>query len=159
MRVIVSVMFVCLSGCLQQQVGMLDMVRTENWIDEPTPSNWLLGEKWQITVRDTEGNIVKTFVARFSSESADTCTSGEWKVVEILDEIPAPQPEFQGIAAYTLQGQLLGIDLTSSLCSNASELVGRLTELGWTGEYKTSHTFGGELIGNFVAVRTDRGGI
>jgi hypothetical protein len=137
-----------MAGCIPARLSEYEILSSQ-----PTPQTWDLNKVWSLVVLDKDGKISQTLTVKFTDAAEKTCTSGEWKRLEILGERPAPHPSFLGRPAYTLEGRAIHIGLTPNLCDAYTDLRGSLTELGMSGTVETVSLFGGERLGRFYGIQ------
>ena len=138
-----------LAGCVTSPVSEYQRLAAI-----PTPDTWKIGEPWVVIVLDKKGRIFRSMTIRFTDREARTCTSGNWKELEILAQQPPAHPQFLGMPAYELEGSAMLIDLNSNLCDASMMLRGRVSDAGISGTYGTETPWGGEILGQFHAVRS-----
>lgn len=148
MKTIVAILISSLvSGCASQA-----MSEYERLAALPSPASWAPNSVWTLAVVDTKSRLINSMTVRLTEEKAESCTSGDWRRADVLAQMPAPHPEFQGIAAYRLTGRAFVMDLTANICDINNELSGELTEIGVSGSYWSGGPWGGTLIGKFYGV-------
>ncbi len=122
------------------------------WSAQPTPHVWNEKSKWNIVLLDDKGSIARNLTLKFTSDPAETCTSGNFKKIEILSEYPKRSEKFIGVAAYEIKGSALIIDLSSNLCDAGNELRGQVSEIGLEGNHQTVSANGTKVVGRFYGV-------
>ena len=131
----------------------------QRMIASATPSIWSLSRPWTFVLLDNSVKVTRVLKLEFTDSPAETCASGEWRKIRIIDQDPTPEATsslgFTKEPAYILQGSFLLIDLHSNLCDAGLELRGELTNLGVSGTQQTVELFGGKELGTFVGVPTD----
>ena len=141
---------IVLAGCVTRPVSEYQRLAAI-----PTPAAWKVGVPWVVIVLDKKGQISRSMTIRFTDRQAKACASGSWKELEILAQQPPAHPQFLGVPAYELEGSAMLIDLTSNLCDASTMLRGSLSDAGISGTYGTETPRGGEMLGEFHAVRAD----
>jgi hypothetical protein len=126
----------------------------QKWSRQPTPPMWTQNESWVFILVGGDGQIDRSMTVRFTDEKATTCTSGDWKVLQIVREDPSRQNTFAGRAAYVLTGRALTIGLTANLCDANNELRGHITDQGFVGVQMSGGMFGEQTVGSAYGVRT-----
>jgi hypothetical protein len=124
----------------------------EIWASQPTPNTWAIESDWVLILLDQDEKIIRSLIVRVLNQDANTCSSGDWKQLKILDEQPARSSNFAGKPAYKLKGSALTIDLSANLCDAGYELRGQLTNVGVVGIHQPISMFGGEVVGSYFGV-------
>ena len=124
----------------------------QEWSALETPEVFKSKNNWSFILLNREGEINRRIVIRFTEYEAKTCSSGDWKQAEIIDEYPPRQDDFLGESAYFVNGAALIIDLSSNFCDAGYELKGQLQETGVTGNHYPVSMFGIEIVGKFYGV-------
>jgi hypothetical protein len=144
---IVFVVFV-LAGCSMHGVS-----EYERWTTMPTPSSWMPSSTLTLAIVDKKDHFIRTLTVLLTDDKGESCASGEWRHAEILAQQPPRNPEFMGVAAYSIEGRAFIMDLTANICDNYHELRGQISEEGVAGVYTEGGMFGGETLGRFYGVR------
>ena len=124
----------------------------EEWASLKTPEIFSTNALWSFVILGKDGDIRQRFSLKFADSSAETCSSGEWKRIDIVSEFPVRHGSFEGKPAYYLNGAALIIDLSANLCDAGYELKGQIKESGVSGEHYPVSMFGGEVQGKFYGV-------
>ena len=149
MRIIVLITLIAsLSSCSTTEPSQYQV-----WASEQTPNYWSVGSPWAFTAIREDGQIERSMTIKFTDTVTETCESGDWKRIEIIDQSPPRSPEFIGEAAYLLNGRALLINLTANICDNYTEYRGELTGNGFVGYQHVGHMLGGEDVGPVYGVR------
>lgn len=149
MRILISLVFsfFALTGCVTTDSYVEESNRYQYLISQPIPKSWRVGEPWLFTVTDGRGKTTLSMTLKFTDRIATSCTSGEWKQIEVIEEIPAPSAQSIAKPAYSLEGEALTISLTSNICDVNVELKGELTDNGFSGKFYSGGMLGGEVLG------------
>ena len=157
-RALISIgVTIFLSGCMTTAEREYEKyVKEYNYlISQPIPEIWEIGANWQFILIDEKEKIVESTVLEFTSETAKTCTSGDWKKVKVISQNPMLEQHVDFIKepAYQLNGSYFILDFNANLCDAGNELRGSISEQGISGTRQTVHMFGGEHLGKFYAVK------
>lgn len=125
----------------------------QTWASDPAPDYWSLRAVWAFMAVRDDDQIERSMTIRFTDAVAETCESGDWKTVEIIEQSPLRDPRFVGEAAYLLNGRALQINLTANICDNYTLYSGELTKNGFVGIQRVGHMLGGEDIGPVYGIR------
>ncbi len=113
---------------------------------------------WSISVVGLKGEALGTFTVELTDESAQSCMSGDWRKVRVV------QSTFQPLTthleskdyypSYEADGEVLTIQLNSpGLCDAYVFLGGTFSGREGRGDYRTMGLDGGEPLGTFTAKR------
>lgn len=128
-------------GCVSTAPIAGSSDRYRSLAKEPTPSHWKAGAVWTFVTTDARGSKdVLTF--RISDAKADTCSSGDWQKLELLEGNIGTE----SVPAATVEGRNLFISLTSNVCDIDHEIRGVLEN----GRFKGERTSGGPMGGGRV---------
>ena len=123
----------------------------EQLAKEATPAAWHPGAKWSFVSTNKDGGIENAFVFEVTDRVAITCSSGDWKQLEIVagdrDRLSHP--------AYLLNGRNLLLLLSTALCDAEPGFRGELSDTGFTGRDEFSHLLGTETYGKVYGVPVD----
>ncbi|UTA47147.1 hypothetical protein L1F30_13370 [Simiduia sp. 21SJ11W-1] len=122
------------------------------WSSQETPRTFKVNEPWVLVILDNEGSIKQRLTVKFTEAVADSCSSGDWRVLDVVNTYPNGSDIILGEPAYYLSGAALIVDLSANLCDAGYELMGQLTLVGVSGEHYPVSMFGGEKEGNFYGV-------
>ena len=118
---------------------------------DATPAAWHPGAKWSFVSTNKDGGIENAFVFEVTDRVAITCSSGDWKQLEIVagdrDRLSHP--------AYLLNGRNLLLLLSTALCDAEPGFRGELSDTGFTGRDEFSHLLGTETYGKVYGVPVD----
>jgi hypothetical protein len=115
-------------------------------MSEPTPSDWKTGSVWNFVQYGEDGSAVLNATFRVTDNSAQTCSSGDWRELEIV-EGQVGDGSVKLRQAYSVSGRLLTLDLTG--WCDIGEIQGALSEGSFVGQ-----TTGGPFTrGKFVPQR------
>ena len=119
----------------------------------PAPASWTTNSVWTFAILDKKQSLIQSMTVRLTDKKGESCSSGDWRHVEILSQQPPPHPQFLGIPAYELRGRVFLMNLTANVCDMDNDLRGDLTETGIAGTYCAGSFLGGECIGSFYGVQ------
>jgi hypothetical protein len=110
---------------------------------------------------DRRGQLARTLTVRVTEAPAETCTSGDWRRLEVLSErpqrrVPTHVPDFGSQPAWELEGSALIIDLNARYCDVAYVLRGHLTAVGVQGTHGGETPWGSETVGRFYGAPVNR---
>lgn len=134
------------SGCAGRSTFMEKLERYQALAAEPTPVHWAAGAVWAFVTTDRRG-YKNVLVFRISDEVAETCSYGDWRVLELQ------QGELGSLAgtpfrpAALVEGRHLWISLTSNWCDINNDLKGELQGLNFTGQHTSGGMMGSTVIG------------
>lgn len=149
MKSLLTVIFICFlfSACSSKKIHPYQV-----WSSLETPKVFGENKLWSFVMLDKEENIKQRFILKFTDVVVDTCASGEWKKIEIVNKFPEKHIGYLDQPAYSLKGAALTIDLASNVCDGGYELQGQIQEIGVFGEHYPVSIFGGEVQGKFYGV-------
>ncbi len=119
---------------------------------EPTPADWQAGAVWTFVTIDRSGNK-DTLTFRVSNAEAQTCTSGDWRALELLEGEVGSLGEVPSKPAALVEGRNLRINLTSNWCDVDNDLKGELLGSTFTGKRTVGGPTGSTLIGEIQGWR------
>ena len=135
-RALPIILIALLSACANDFAAHAE--RYKQLVAAPTPSHWKPGAIWTFVIADHYGNKLNSLTFRISQDAAVTCSSGDWRKLELVEgKLGDGSVPLQ--AAYSVEGRALSLDLTG-WCD-----VG-----GITGEL-LDHTFAGRSTGGPVS--------
>ena len=108
-------------------------------MSEPTPSDWKVGSVWNFVQFGTNGVAVLDVTFRVTDRPAETCSSGDWRELELIDG-QIGNGSAQVRQAYGVSGRLLTLDLTG--WCDVGEIQGALQGASFEGQ-----TTGGPFTG------------
>ncbi len=115
-------------------------------ISETTPSHWRVGSVWRFLQLGPDGAAVLDVTFRVTDTSTETCSSGDWRELEMIEgQIGDGRIKLK--QAYSVSGRLLTLDLTG--WCDLGQIQGALSEGSFVGQ-----TTGGPFTrGKFVPQR------
>lgn len=130
-RIYLYIILACLLGCSNtfQKDGF------EVYSNISLQDSWQENAKWAFVLLNEQGEISRSIVLRFTDETANSCTAGDYKKIEILQERPLRSKLYLGEAAYTQVGSLINIDLAANLCDAGHQLIGKIKNQGIDGKH------------------------
>lgn len=144
LAIITSVLL--LTGCASDGSSFIPprtMEENGQLMSEPTPSEWKAGSVWNFVQHNQDGEVVLDVTFRITDVPAETCSSGDWRVLELVNgkigdgSIPLKH-------AYSVSGRLLTLDLTG--WCDVGEIQGALTNGSFTGQTTGGAFTGGKFI-------------
>ena len=133
-----------LSGCVGNSVVTKQFDRYRALAAEPIPDDWKPGAIWTFVTTDRAGRK-DSLTFRVLDKAADTCTSGDWRALELLEGDAGSLARTPFEPAALVQGRNLWISLASNWCDIENDLKGELQGDGFNG-LRTS----GGMTGNTV---------
>jgi hypothetical protein len=102
----------------------------------PRPEIEVLRVPWKFTIQDLECRTIGLLTVRFTDEKAESCMSGDWKRVVVVEFESTGEPGFPGgePLAYTVDGGSLIVG-RNEICDAYVWLSGDLKKDGLTGDY------------------------
>jgi hypothetical protein len=82
---------------------------------EPTPAQWRVGSTWNFKQFARNGSTVLDVTFRLTDKPVETCSSGDWRELELIEGQPHGQlggGRFETVKAYSVTGRLLLLDFT-----------------------------------------------
>lgn len=113
---------------------------------EPTPSDWKPGAVWAF-VTTRPGGDTENVTFRVSDDKVKTCTSGDWRKLELVEGKLGSLAGTPFEAAYLVEGRNLWISLTSNWCDIDNDLKGELQGHRFEGQHASGGMMGSTLIG------------
>jgi hypothetical protein len=150
MKASIAIAAAFLAGCASNKPSDY-----EQWAALPPPESWRVGSTWTIVVVDDKQQLMESMIVSLTDKSAESCTSGNWRRVEILSQHPEPRSQVLGMPAYSLVGSAFTMSFTANFCDIDNELRGKLTEAGVSGVYYAGGPSGGKYVGHFYGVQVD----
>ena len=141
-----------LSGCAHPGAVTKQFERYRLLASEPTPEEWQAGAVWTFVTTDQRGNK-ETLTFRVSSAMAETCTSGDWRTLELLEGEAGSLTGVPSKPAALVEGRNLWINLTSNFCDVDNDLKGELLGSTFTGERRHGGMMGSTFVGNIQGQR------
>ncbi len=151
MRALATVtLILLLTGCSTTRqassVPQRSIMENRLLMSEPTPSDWKTGSVWNFVQYGEDGSVVLDATFRVTDNSAQTCSSGDWRELEIVDG-KIGDGSIKLRQAYSVSGRLLTLDLTG--WCDLGEIKGALSEGSFVGQT----TGGPSRHGKFVPQR------
>jgi hypothetical protein len=96
----------------------------------------MLRVPWKFTIQNLERRTIGVLTVRFTGEKAESCMSGDWKRVVVVEFESTGEPGFPGHEplAYTVDGGSLIVG-RNEICDAYVWLSGDLKADGLTGDY------------------------
>ena len=113
---------------------------------QPTPQHWKAGSVWAFVITPRSGKP-ETLTFRVTGDTADTCASGDWRTLELVDGHPGSFAGTPSKAAYSVEGRFLWISLNSNWCDANDDVRGELDGGTFKGERSVGGITGSSLIG------------
>ena len=135
-----------LLGCASSNSVSRQVERYRVLAAEPTPAEWQAGAVWTFIITDHSGSQ-STLTFRISDAAADTCISGNWRALELLDGEPGSLAGTPSIPAALVEGRNLWISLTSNWCDLNNDLKGELQGDTFSGQRTSGGMTGSTVIG------------
>jgi hypothetical protein len=136
-----------LVGCATTDRFVEESNRYKYLISQPTPKSWQVNEPWLFTASEKQGKSILSMTLKFTDKPADSCTAGDWRQIDVIEQSPAPSAQSIAKPAYILEGEALTISLTSNICDVDVELKGELTDNGFSGKFNSGGMMSGEVLG------------
>lgn len=153
MRLLSAVSFILLmAGCTAtlnstQQIRLREV---ELLMSQPTPSDWHPGSVWSFVQSGEDGSPVLKATFRVTDESAETCSSGNWRALELV-EGEVGDGSIQLTHAYSVSGRLLTLDLTGGC--DFGQIQGALSDGSFLGQTSGGPTTYGKSVPKRVVGR------
>lgn len=150
-RLIAITLLILLVGCVPHRPADIRAGSLEGnglLMSQPTPSDWQSGSLWRFVKLGQDGTVLLDATFRITDSPAQTCSSGDWHVLELVEgRIGGGGAEFT--QAYSVSGRLLTLDLTG--WCDLGGIQGELTEGTFMGQ-----TTGGPFTrGKFAPQRVE----
>ena len=105
---------------------------------QPTPQHWKPDSVWTFVMTPQSGTP-RTLTFRVTDDTADTCISGDWRKLELVEGQSGSFAGTPSKAAYEVQGRFLWISLNSNWCDANDDVRGEL----YGGRFKGERSVGG----------------
>jgi hypothetical protein len=136
MKLAACLLLFLLSGCADKSEWTELQENYAAWRSQEPPQSWS-SSPWVFVAADPKGKPIQSVTVQFSSEPANSCISGDWKKLTLLQQAPPAQPhnETAPEPAYMLEGSALTINFTANFCDSYTEMQGQITPIGYSGRY------------------------
>jgi hypothetical protein len=108
--------------------------------------SWRHGAVWTFVTTESSG-ASSSFTFRVTNLCAKTCTSGDWRKLELISG-PLPQlHDHPAHAAFSLEGSLLSIDLLAGWCDVDDRIAGSINGETFVGNRAQGGMMGRDVVG------------
>jgi hypothetical protein len=137
---------VALTACTRNSAVTRQFERYRTLATEPTPSDWKPGAIWIFVTTDGLGRK-ETLTFRVLDTAAETCTSGDWRALDLIDGKMGSLPSMPSKPAALVEGRNLLISLTANWCDINNGLRGELQGNSFICQRTSGGMTGTTLIG------------
>lgn len=114
---------------------------------QSTPSEWAADSVWTFVTAHKAG-ASESLTFRVTDESADTCMSGVWRKLELVEGQVASIAGIRSKAAFSVDGRFLWVSLNANWCDANDDIRGELRAARFEGERSVGGITGSSIVGS-----------